>query len=159
MYLVYPLLIFLAALEKLETKDFGNVDKKMNNETESRLENFDNEGDIRVPRKIGGVQIIQQLLNQRVSNMLTEKFEKAAGRKLFYSQVAPQNLCTRVSTGTQKPDPTLHLYLRVEPDPKPDPKPAGTLRYYFEIQSNRSPRFITRIKAQTCTKPENRNDV
>ena len=91
MYLLYPLLIFLAALEKLETKDFGNVDKKMNNETESRLENFDNEGDIRVPRKIGGVQIIQQLLNQRVSNMLTEKSEKAAGRKL-YSQVAPQNL-------------------------------------------------------------------
>ena len=88
---MYPLLIFLAALEKLETKDFDNVDKKMNNETESRLENFDNEGDIRVPRKIGGVQIIQQLLNQRVSNMLTEKSEKAAGRKL-YSQVAPQNL-------------------------------------------------------------------
>ena len=43
MYLVYPLLIFLAALEKLETEHFGNVDKKMNNETESRLENFDNE--------------------------------------------------------------------------------------------------------------------
>ena len=131
MYLVYPLLIFLAALEKLETKDFGNVEKKMNNETESRLENFDNEGDIRVPRKIGGVQIIQQLLNQRVSNMLTEKFEKAAGRKLFYSQVAPQNLCTRVSTGTPKTRPDIAFISSGRAQPKTRPETRGYPKILF----------------------------
>jgi len=41
------------------------------------MENFD-EGDIRVPRKVEGVQIIQQLLNQRVSNMSMKKPDNAA---------------------------------------------------------------------------------
>ena len=64
--------VFLAEQEKQETKNFDNVDKK----TKSEMENFD-EGDIRVPRKVEGVQIIQQLLNQRVSNMSTKKPDKA----------------------------------------------------------------------------------
>ena len=64
--------VFLAEQEKQETKDFDIVDKK----TKSEMENFD-DGDIRVPRKVEGVQIIQQLLNQRVSNMSTKKPDKA----------------------------------------------------------------------------------
>ena len=64
--------VFLAEQEKQETKDFDIVDKK----TKSELENFE-EGDIRVPRKVEGVQIIQQLLNQRVSNMSMKKPDKA----------------------------------------------------------------------------------
>ena len=64
--------VFLAEQEKQETKNFDIVDKK----TKSEMENFD-EGDIRVPRKVEGVQIIQQLLNQRVSNMSMKKPDKA----------------------------------------------------------------------------------